>query len=226
MGEAIGEVLPLAIGIALSPLPVVAVILMLLTPQARSNGPAFLAGWIGGLLVVGGVVLALSDAADAASDEGGESTLSGVVKLVLGALLLLLAARSWRSRPAAGAEPQLPRWMGALDTVTAPKALGLGAALSSLNPKNLALLLAGVASISAATTSGSEQAVVLVVFAVLASLAIAAPVAVYLVLGERADATLRPAKDWLARNNAIVMVIVLLIFGAKLLGDGIRILSA
>jgi threonine/homoserine/homoserine lactone efflux protein len=226
MGQAIGQLLPIAIGIALSPLPVVAVILMLFTPQARTNGFAFLAGWAGGLLVVGAIVLWLVGATDAASDDGGESTLSGVVKLVLGALLLLLAIRSWRSRPAEGDEPQLPRWMSALDTFTAGKSLGMGALLSSVNPKNLALLLAGVATISAADLSSGASVATLVVFVVIASLSIAIPVGTYVVLGEHADAALAPAKDWLARNNAAVMAIVLLIFAAKLIGDGITILAA
>ena len=44
MGEAIGQSLPLAIGVALSPVPIIAVVLMLTTPRARANGPAFLLG--------------------------------------------------------------------------------------------------------------------------------------------------------------------------------------
>lgn len=44
VGAAIGEMLPLAIGIAISPLAIVAVILILTTPRARTNGPAFLGG--------------------------------------------------------------------------------------------------------------------------------------------------------------------------------------
>jgi hypothetical protein len=226
VGQAIGQLLPIAIGIALSPLPIVAVILMLFTPRARTNGFAFLAGWSGGLLVVGGALLWLAGATDAASDEGAESTLSGVVKLALGILLLLLAVRSWRTRPHEGAEPELPRWMSALDSVTAATSLGMGALLSSVNPKNLALLLAGVATISSANLSSGESVATLVVFVLVASLSIAIPVAVYVVLGDRADAALTPAKDWLSRNNAAVMAIILLIFAAKLIGDGITILAA
>ena len=46
-GEAIGQSLPLAIGVALSPIPIIAVVLMLTTPRARANGPArsCSAGW-------------------------------------------------------------------------------------------------------------------------------------------------------------------------------------
>ena len=82
MGEVIGQTLPLAVGVALSVVPIIAVILILFTPKAKSNGIAFVVGWMIGILVVGGIVLALGGVA---SDDGGESTVSGVVKLLLGA---------------------------------------------------------------------------------------------------------------------------------------------
>ena len=46
MGEAIGQSLPLAVGVALSPMPIIAVVLLLTTPAARRNGPAFVLGWL------------------------------------------------------------------------------------------------------------------------------------------------------------------------------------
>jgi hypothetical protein len=95
MGDAIGAVLPLAIGVALSPLPVIAVVLMLTTGRARVNGPAFVLGWLGGLAVVGAVVLLISGGANASS-SGGPATWVSWVKVVLGVLLVLVAVRqSW-----------------------------------------------------------------------------------------------------------------------------------
>jgi len=226
MGSTFGQILPLAVGIVLSPLPIVAVILMLFTARARANSTAFLAGWLGGLLLVGGAALALSDATGAAGSDGKPSDTSGIVKLVLGILLLLLAVRSWRSRPAEGEQPKLPRWMNALDTFTTTRSAVFGALLSSVNPKNLALLLAAVATISASTASGGQQFALLVAFAIVASLGIAVPVVTNLAMGARAEGVLTPAKDWLSRNNAGVMAVILLIFGAKLIGDAISILSA
>jgi Sap-like sulfolipid-1-addressing protein len=46
--EAIGQVLSLGLGVALSPAPIIAVVLMLATPRGRVNGPAFVGGWIVG----------------------------------------------------------------------------------------------------------------------------------------------------------------------------------
>ena len=45
MGAAIGDVLGLAAGVAVSPLPIVAMILVLATPRGRANGSLFGLGW-------------------------------------------------------------------------------------------------------------------------------------------------------------------------------------
>ena len=47
----------MAIGVAISPVPIIAVILMLFSKRARSNGIAFLVGWVVALVVVGSIVL-------------------------------------------------------------------------------------------------------------------------------------------------------------------------
>ena len=65
MGEAIGQMLPAAVGVAISPLPIVAVVLMLVTPRGRVNGPAFVLGWMLGLAVVGAIVLGVASGVSA-----------------------------------------------------------------------------------------------------------------------------------------------------------------
>ena len=114
---------------------------MLITPRARSNGPAFVTGWVLGLVVVGGLVLNIADAANVSSSSG-PSTAAYAIKLTLGVLLLLLAVRQWRSRPGPSEQTPAPKWMAALDSFTPLKSLGLGAAMSGVNPKNLALSVA------------------------------------------------------------------------------------
>ena len=125
MGQAIGQVLPLAVGVALSPVPIIAVILMLVTPRARSNGPAFVLGWLVGLAVVGTVVLLVAEPTGA-SQNGEPATWVNVLKLVLGLLAWLIALRQWRGRPRGEEEPVTPKWMGAIEGFTPPKAAGAG----------------------------------------------------------------------------------------------------
>lgn len=224
MGQAIGDILPMAIGVAISPIPIIAVVLMLGTPQARANGPAFAAGWLAGLSIVGAIVLLLASG-NAAEDDGSPAGWTSGLTLAIGVLFLLMAARIWRGRPAPGQEAEMPKWMQALDTFTAGKSLGAGFLLSAVNPKNLALTLAAAAAIAQTGISGGEEAVALGVFVVLGSLTILAPVVIYFAMGARAKHILGGLKAWMAAHNAAIMTVLLLVLGAKLIGDAIAGLS-
>jgi len=108
MGQGVGEVLTFAIGVAISPVPIIAVILMLFSQKARVNGPAFLAGWVLALAVISTVAYVIADESDASTSSSASDTISWG-KIVLGVLFLLLAGRQWRSRPAPGVEPEMPK---------------------------------------------------------------------------------------------------------------------
>jgi|KBSSwiStaDraftv2_1062776.scaffolds.fasta_scaffold215765_2 threonine/homoserine/homoserine lactone efflux protein len=225
MGEAIGQVLPLAVGVAISPLPIVAVVLMLVTPRARTNGPAFIVGWLLGLAVVGVVFLAIAGPSDA-SDDGQPATWVSWLKLILGVLLLFVALKQWRARPPAGQPGPAPKWMGAVDTFTPVKAAGAGAVLSGLNPKNLLLAVGACAAIAQTGASGADQAVAYVVFALIATIGVAAPVVIFFAMGERSRQVLDRLKARMEHGNAAIMAVLCLVIGAKLIGDAISGFSA
>src|SRR5262245_26813699 len=156
MGQAIGDSLPSAVGVAISPLPIVAVVLMLVTARGRANGPAFVVGWWIGLGIVGAIVLTVAGGVDA-TDSSGPATWVDVLFLLLGLGLILLSLKQWRGRPHDGEEPPTPKWMGALDRFTPVKAAGAGVVLSALNPKNLLLAVAGAAAIAQTGISTGDQ---------------------------------------------------------------------
>jgi hypothetical protein len=220
MGEVIGELLPLALGVAISPVPIIAVILLLLGPRARSASVGFLIGWLVGIAVVVGVVTLVVDSVDD-GDAADPSTFASVFKMVLGALALLLAVKQWRARPRAGQEPSMPKWMGAIDTTTTTKAVGLGALLSAANPKNLTLCLAGGAAIGGGGLSRGDTIVALVVFVLLGSCTVGVPVVGYLVAGPRMQGPLNELRVWLVANNATVMTMLLLVIGVVIFGKGL-----
>jgi threonine/homoserine/homoserine lactone efflux protein len=220
MAEAIGQMLPAAVGVALSPLPIVAVVLMLVSRRGRVNGPAFVLGWIAGLAVLGAIVLSASSGADA-SDGGQPATWFSVLKLVLGALMLLVALKQWRGRPRDPSEVTTPKWMSALDTFTPVKAVGAGGLLSGLNPKNTLLAIGGAAAIAGTGIPAGEQAVAYAIFVVIATVGVGAPVVVSLVMGDRSRALLDRLKNWMGANNAVIMAVLMLVLGTKLIGDGI-----
>jgi threonine/homoserine/homoserine lactone efflux protein len=224
LGEVIGGTLTLALGVALSPIPIIGVVLMLATPRGRGNGLGFLAGWVAGLALVGTIVLLVVGAAGA-SDGGEPASWVSVLKLVFGLALLLLAFRQWRARPEAGAEPPLPKWMEAIDTFTTGRAIALGFALAAVNPKNLLLTAAAAATIAQAGMSSGDEAIALAVFVVVGTLGPGAPVAIYFAAGRRAHDILAELRHWLEQNNTVIMAVLLLVIGTKLIGDAIAGLS-
>jgi threonine/homoserine/homoserine lactone efflux protein len=224
MGTVIGDILPLAIGVALSPLPIIAVILMLFSKNARKTSLGFFVGWFLGVTVVATVVILVANPAQQ-STGGEESPLSAIVHLLLGVLLLILAYRDWKRRPKPGEQVAMPKWMSSIDSMTAGKALGLGALLSGVNPKNLALTLAAGVTIAAAGLSTTQTIVALAVFIIIACVTVAAPVVVYSVLGDKATPTLNSWKDWLTYNNSAVMMVLCLVIGVVLIGKGLGALT-
>ena len=219
MGEAIGQLLPGAIGVALSPVPIIAVILMLATPRARVTGPSFAIGWIVGVTAVSVIVLLLAGPSD--DPDSGASTALDWIKIVFGALFLLLAARQWQTRPRPGVTPEAPKWMATIDQFTAGKTFGFGVLLSALNPKNLALTVAAMAGVAQAGLSAGEDVVAIIVFVVIGSVTVAGPVVAYLLMGRNAEHALASIRDWMTANNATIMIVLFLVLGVKILGDGI-----
>lgn len=220
MGEAIGQVLSLGVGVALSPVPIIGVVLMLGTSRARVNGPVFLAGWMVGIGLVGTVVLVASGGADASSG-GTPAKWVGAVELVLGTLLLVVAVKQWRGRPRDGGEAEMPSWMQKIDGFTAGRAAMLAVLLSAVNPKNLLLVVAAATAIAQTGISAGGQAVAFAAFAVIASLGVGGPVVLYFALGDRSVRILGGLKDWMSAHNAAIMATVCLVIAAKLIGDGI-----
>jgi hypothetical protein len=220
MGEAIGHSLPLAIGVALSPVPIVAVVVLLTSSRARSLGPVFVLGWWLGLVVVGAVVLVVVGPSGAGSAGQRTRSVSWVL-IVLGVLLLVAAGRRWGGRAGGGEEALLPAWLGALDRLKPPVVLGGGVVLGGVRPKSLLLVVGGAAAIAQTGIAGGQQAIAYAVFAGVATLGVAVPVVIYFAMGTRSGELLGRLKGWMGRNHAVIVAVVLVVIGVTLIGDGI-----
>jgi len=204
--------------VALSPIPIVAVVLMLSTPRARTNGPAFAVGWVLGLAAVSSIILVL---AHGGSTDGAADDTINWLKLALGIAFLVMSHSQWRKRPLPGEEVEMPEWMSMIDAFTPQRSLLLGLALSGANPKNLALTAAAAASIAQQDVSTGDTAIAVAVFIAIASVTVVGAVLYHLVAPASASRTLASVKDFMSVHNAVIMAVVLVLLGAKLLGDGI-----
>lgn len=220
MGQVIGQLLPVALGIAISPLPIVAGILMLMSPRARSTSVGFLIGWIGGIAIVVTVFTLLSAVIPAAADDTSKPVL-GVIQLVLGALLILVAVRQWRGRPRGDAQPAMPKWMQQIDGMSFVATLGLGLLLSGANPKNLLLGASAGVTLGAAGLAGGDVTLVIVIFTVLAASTVLVPVLGFLLASEALRQPLSRLRDWLQAENAVIMTVLLLVLGVVIIGKGV-----
>ena len=226
MGEAFGQMLPIAIAIAASPAPIAVAVLMLVSARPRANGLAFAFGWITGIAALGALVLALAGTAGASDDDGDPSTWVSLLQLGFGVVLLLLALKSWRGRPKAGDDVPVPAWMGAMHAFTPLKAAAVGVGLSAVNPKNVLFVIAAAATEAQAGLSAGRQVLVWAIFTGVATLGVAVPLAIYFTLGERAPPLLDRLNVWLISNKTTVMAVLCLIIGATLIGNAIGGLSA
>ena len=225
LGQTIGNLLPYALVIALSPIPLVAVILIMFSPRARANSWMFLLGWIVGVLGGVVVVLVVANTQDLTESSGQPDDSVSVIHLVLGLALVFLAYRQWQKRPKEGETPQLPKYLDAVDALTPVKTLGLAIVLGAVNPKNLMMLIAAGLTISAAELSGSDEVLAVAVFTLVAVSGVLVVVLGYQLFGERFRPTLDSMRTWLVQNNHAVMAAVLLLIGVVVLGKGLGILD-
>lgn len=223
MGEAFGQVIPFAVGVAISPIGIVAVTVMLSTRHGGRNGFAFLLGWFVGLVGFGALLLVLGSGADASKD-GEPSEWTGYARIIFGLLLLWVAYRQ-RAKSSSGKD-STPAWMDRVDSFNPVRSIGLGVGLGAVNPKNLVLTLGAAAGIAQTGAPAVDQAMALAFYAVIASIGTAIPVGIYYLMGDRAEDLLTRLRETMARNNGVIIAVICVVIAAKLIGDGIGILTA
>lgn len=225
MNGVVGDLLPLAVGIAISPVPIIAVILMLLSPRAGGASAGYLLGWVVGIVLITTAVALVLDATAESGEDTGPSTATALILLLLGIGCLVLAFGQWRTRPKPGAHGALPAWMATIDKATPAKAVGLGFLLSAVNPKNLAMSAAAGAVVAGGGLPVGKSVVAVAIFTAIAASTVLVPVVGYLVARKRMAPALFSLREWLAHNNAVVMAVVMLVIGAALIGKGVGALG-
>jgi hypothetical protein len=198
-------------------------ILLLFTEKPMANATAYLIGFLAGVGVVLGVLVAIAGSVNLSAGSGTTKG-AGTLQLVLGLALLFGAVRRFRSRPKAGEEVAPPKWMNGIASFTPGRSLVVGAGIGAANPKNVVVGLAAAVAISSAGLSTGHQIVAVAVYVVIAILGVAAPLVVMLCLRGRSQAILDGWKSWLGQNNSTVMAVLFVVFGVVLVGRGVGVL--
>jgi hypothetical protein len=211
---AAAQVLVPALGVSISPVPVAAVLVILLARRPGPTSTSFLAGWIGGIALVLAGAAALGRAIGIGA--AGTSPVLSALAVTIGAVALALAARYLLHARRGAARS---RWVAALDSLSPAGAFGIGLLLSAVNPKNLALLVAAGLALGG-TRPGGPDLLVGAAFVLLASSTVLVPVAVHRAIGDRAEPVLAAVRTFLTRYETLISVLVLLVTGTVLVAHG------
>jgi hypothetical protein len=224
VGNAVGELLPLAIALAVGPLPIIALMLILASGTATAKGVAFVGGRLLSLLVfVIAALLIFSALHDPTlGHRAHPSPVISSVRIVVGVVLLALAARMWRRRGGQTGPSKLSR---RVDGLTTGGAFGLGVAVTAIDPASISIgVLVGL-DIAAARLAVAAEIGLVVAFVVLSTVSVTAPLLAYLLGGEAARRKLAALKVWLQANEKTVMMVLFVLVGAMLIVRGIRDLA-
>lgn len=209
------SLMPHAVAVALSPIPIAALILLLLSNRPKANSIGFLLGWLIGLfLTVFVSALIFSQPFDSHS---GKTLISRILSGVLGLLLLFFALKEWKSRTKPGEEAKMPSWMKTIESFTPLKSFFIGALIVAVNAKNTVLDITAGVTIAQKTNSSSELLTTTIIYTIIASLTIIIPVLGFIVFGGKLNNNLNSTKIWLIQNNAAVLFVLFLILGVSIL---------
>ena len=219
MFEALLKSFPMAIGLALSPLPMIAIVMLLMTPQAKRKSPFFFVGWIFGILGIGTLIILLPGIV---SYNGVLINTPNSVKVILGIIVLIAIYPIWKKRPKPGAPIKIPKLFIRIDKFGVKRSFFLGLMLSGVNIKNVILTSSGAAQIRGCCLGNySEMFLVLIIFSMIGSLSIIIPISIYFLSTEKMDLLFLNLRNWLIGNNSNIIIVILIAFGSLLIYNGL-----
>ena len=218
MLQAIGHILPIALAVAISSVPIMATIVILLSPKRESAAP-FLVGWVLGMVLLVVICTLSTQAVPTPRSARQPDVAVGVGEMIVGAGLIVIAIVSWR-RARRNPVTSLPAWLGKVESIGPWSAFGLGVALN-IRPKEILLALAAGLAVRGAGLSGSDAAIVILVYTIIGASTVAVPVIATLLDAKGMQPRLLRMKEWLTRNSRVVTSLILFMVGVFIIGTGI-----
>ena len=219
MPQAIGHLLPIALAMAISSVPIMATILILLSPKRSASAVPFLIGWVLGIAVVVTICTLGAQAVPAARSSRRPDTAIGIAEMLVGAALITGAVITW-VRARRNPSTVMPKWLNAVGSFGPWPAFGVAFALN-IRPKGLLLAIAAGLAIRGDGLSAGESAVAILVYTVISASTVAVPIIVTLAEPKRMEPRLVSAKDWITRNNGAITALIMLLIGVVIIGSGL-----
>jgi hypothetical protein len=223
--DAGAHVLFYALAAAASPLALTATFVVIRSVRPRTNGIAFLSGFLLGTTIASGLGLVLGQAAVDRLDS--HETVEGVLVLLLGIALLTVGLRMWHTSPRS--EPESSRAtaiLAGLGNVRPAAAFSMAGLLGFGGPKRLVLTFLAMVSVTEAGIGDVESLTLVVGYIAVATVPVWVPVGIVIIAGQRAAVILGRGQSWLTEHAASLRVWLSLGIGAALVVDGlVRLLA-
>lgn len=209
------SLIPHGIAVALSPLPIAALIFLLLSNKPKSNSLGFLAGWFLALIVNITIFAMLFGASGVPA--GGDPIGVKIFHFILGLILVVFGINEWKGRPKKGKKPKVPKWMETIANFNPLKSFLIAASLVTINAKNTVLDVAVGDLISKSGGSLDQKVIAIIIFSFIASLSILIPVIAFIILGDKLKGTLHKVNGFFVKNSNVILAILFLLLGASLI---------
>ncbi|AGB20718.1 Protein of unknown function (DUF2910) [Mycobacterium sp. JS623] len=214
----LGQLIPLALVVAMSPLTIVpAIVLVLQSDRARSTGLAFMFGWLIGLAATTALFVQLPRLLDGLNRP--VPTWAAWVRLAVGIALIVFGVWRWLTRHQVTRQPA---WLNRLSRLTPVGAGAVAVGLILVNPKVLVMNAAAGLVIGTASLEMPGIWVAVLYYTVIAGSSVLLPILAYAIAGHRVDHQLERMKQWMERQHAALMAGFLVIVGLLLVYTGIR----
>ena len=214
------HVLFYALAAAASPLALTATFVVIRSDRPRTNGVAFLGGFLLGTTIACGVGLVLGQAAVERLDSHG--TVEEVLTLLLGVALLVVGLQTRHASPPPESEgSRASAILTGLGHVRPAAAFSLAGLLGFGGPKRLVLTVLAMAAVSGASLGDVEDLTLVVVYIAVATVLVTVPVGIVIIAGARAAVILERGQSWLTAHATVLRVWLSLGIGAALVVDAL-----
>ncbi len=218
---AVGEVLFYALAAAASALVLAATFAVLRSERPRTNGIAFLSGFVSGTVLACGLGLALGQATVSRFDS--HETFKAVATLGLGLALLAVGSGIGHTAPAAP-ETRSSRTAAIVDglrNVGPAASFSMAGLLGFGGPKRLVLTFIAMSSVTGVDLRNVVDVALVGLYIAVSTALVSVPVGIVVIAGERSAAIFDRGQSWVSDHAAGLRKWLSIVVGGALVVDGL-----
>lgn len=213
------HLLPLALALAFSTVPILAALVILLSPNGPRSALPFLVGWVIGMFAVVLLATLLAQTVPKARLPRRQQETIGTLEIIVGVGIILIGVFTLL-RQRRRAEETIPKWLKSIEKIGPWSSFGL-ALLLNIRPKSLLLAIASGLALRADTNDPGEALLAIAIYTLIGSSTVTIPIIAYIASPKKVQPRLADGREWLVRNGEVITSVILMFVGAIIIAVGI-----